>query len=293
MLGIFWIVLASFLWATDALIRYPLTGSGLSATTIVFYEHLFLTLIFLPFLFKHRERFFKTTISEIFYFLIIGGIGSAFSTIAFTKAFTLINPSLVILLQKFQPIVAILLARVVLGETLNNKFIFWAGICIVGAVLISYRDLMIAFSGDLFSSTAFMGYGLVAFSVIGWGASTVFGKKLSENYTHQELMCGRFLTAFVCILPLLSSPEAKLNIDMLSIGKIALMVLLSGLLAMFFYYKGLKKISAKTCALAELFFPFAAVLINWIFLGQSLTELQLAGGALLLIGSSIVQINHY
>lgn len=293
MLGVLWIVLASFLWATDALIRYPLTGLGFSATTIVFYEHLLLTVIFLPFLLSHRERFFKTTVSEIFYFLIIGGIGSAFSTIAFTKAFTLINPSLVILLQKFQPIIAILLARVVLGETLSNKFIFWAGVCLAGAVLISYKDLMSAFGGDLFSSTAFMGYGLVAISVIGWGASTVFGKKLSENYTHQEIMCGRFITAFICILPLVSSPEVKLNIDMMSIGKIAIMVLLSGLLAMFFYYKGLKKISAKTCALAELFFPFAAVIVNWIFLGQSLSEVQLAGGALLLIGSSIVQLNHY
>lgn len=293
MLGVLWIILASFLWATDALIRYPLTSLGISAISIVFYEHLFLTLIFIPFVFKHRERFFKTTVSEIFYFLIIGGLGSAFSTIAFTKAFTLINPSLVILLQKFQPIVAILLARVVLGETLNNKFIFCAAICLLGAVLISYNDLLSAFRGDLFSSTAFMGYGLVAFSVVGWGASTVFGKKLSENYTHQEIMCGRFLTAFVCILPLLTSPENKLNIDMLSIGKIAIMVLLSGLLAMFFYYKGLKKISAKTCALAELFFPFSAVVVNWIFLGQSLSEVQLIGGGLLLLGSSIAQINHY
>jgi drug/metabolite transporter (DMT)-like permease len=45
-------------------------------------------------------------------------------------------------------------------------------------------------------------------------------------------------------------------------GKVTLMVLVSGLLAMYIYYQGLRKISARACTLAEMFFPFMAVIVN-------------------------------
>ena len=39
-------------------------------------------------------------------------------------------------------------------------------------------------------------------SVVGWGATTVFGKKLSmEGYDEKEIMAGRFLIGFITMLP--------------------------------------------------------------------------------------------
>jgi len=293
MIGIFFVILSCFLWATDALFRYPLVGTGLPALKIVFFEHVILSLIFIPFLLKHRERFFKTTIAEIFYFFIIGGVGSALATFSFTEAFAILNPSQVILFQKFQPLIAILLARFVLGETINGKFLSCAALCLVGAFMISYPDLGKLFEGDVFSQKTLMGYFWVSISVIGWGAATVFGKKLSDTYTNTEVMCGRFLMALLCLIPFALNKQFTFSLSGEVFWRILVMVLLSGLLAMYFYYKGLGKISAKACALTELFFPFSAVIVNWIFLGQSLSEIQLIGGGLLLVGSSIIQINHY
>jgi hypothetical protein len=48
---------------------------------------------------------------------VIGGVGSAIATVAFTESFQFLNPSLVILLQKMQPVVAITLAAIVLALT--------------------------------------------------------------------------------------------------------------------------------------------------------------------------------
>jgi drug/metabolite transporter (DMT)-like permease len=42
-----------------------------------------------------------------------------------------------------------------------------------------------------------------------------------------------------------------------------------------------------------MFFPFMAVIINWLFLGASLSPAQLLGGILLLIGSVIIQLKQY
>jgi drug/metabolite transporter (DMT)-like permease len=120
-LGVGLIIVACAFWAVDSLIRYPLLGSGVSAYSIVFYEHLVLTGIFSVVFFKSIKDVTKAKASHLFFLGFIGIVGSAYATLAFTKAFTLLNPSLVILLQKFQPLVAILLARVVLGENIKKS----------------------------------------------------------------------------------------------------------------------------------------------------------------------------
>ncbi len=299
MSGVFFIILACFLWAFDALIRYPLVGQGITPIQIVFIEHALLTIIFIPILFKLRAKIWKAQISHLFYFLIVGGMGSAIATLAFTKAFTFLNPSLVIILQKFQPVVAILLARLFLGEMIQKKFIFWALVCLVGGFCISFSDLFEqipkAFSrGDLFGETALMGYFLVMISVGGWGAATVFGKKLSTcGYDHKEIMCGRFIFGFFSLLPIFLASNQSLELAPINYGKISAMVMISGLCAMYCYYVGLQKISARASALAEMFFPFAAVVVNWIFLGSVLAPSQLVGGALLLLGSTVIQYKRY
>jgi drug/metabolite transporter (DMT)-like permease len=62
---------------------------------------------------------------------------------------------------------------------------------------------------------------------------------------------------------------------------------------MWLYYQGLKKISAKSTAIAEMFFPFFAVIVNWIFLEKQLTEIQLIGGGILILGSLVIQLKKY
>lgn len=300
MQGFLLVVAACALWALDTLIRYPLMQGGVDAISIVFYEHLILTIISSVVFFKSFKKIWQAKTSHYFYFFIIGAIGSALATLAFTKAFSVLNPSLVILLQKFQPIVAILLARQVLKEEINKMFILWAAVCLVGAFFISYEDLLKLGSsgksiyGLLVKPGAFQGYALVAFSIVGWAASTVFGKKLGkEGYSDEQIMAGRFMMGFICIVPFAMTTQETFGHSVDVYGKISLMVLVSGLLAMYLFYQGLRRISARACSLAEMFFPFMAVIVNWLFLGASLTPIQLFGGALLLLGSLVIQLKRY
>jgi len=296
MSGVFFIIGACLLWALDTLFRYPLLGQGITAEIIVFHEHLFLTIIFLPFLYKNREKIWKAQFNHVLYFAFIGGLGSAVGTLAFTKAFSLINPSLVILLQKLQPLVAIILAKLLLKEEVKGKFIFWALFCLVGGALISYDDILPAFQikGELFDSKAAQGYALALLAVVSWGAATVFGKKLSlSGYSETEIMSGRFVMGLIFLIPLLATGEISFLSNNMVRGKILLMVLVSGIFGMYLYYRGLKRLPARLCALAEMFFPFCAIAINWIFLNQSLSMLEMCGGALLLLGSTVIQLKHY
>ena len=300
LLGFVFILSACALWAIDTLIRYPLLYSGVDAFSIVFYEHLMLSIIFIVVFYKSIPKFWDSKVSHLVYFLIIGGIGSALSTLAFTKAFQYLNPSLVILLQKFQPIIAISLARIVLREKIDKRFIFWGIVCLFGGLLISYEDISNVFfskqgfSHLLFHENALTGYLLVAFSVTGWGASTVFGKKLLQvGYQDEQVMGGRFLIGFLCLLPMIPFQDNLFTHSVDVFSKISLMVLLSGFLAMYLYYHGLRKISARACSLTEMFFPFMAVIVNWFFLDAVLSPIQIVGGSLLLIGSVVIQLKRY
>lgn len=141
MAGTFLVILACLLWGMDTLIRYPLVERGINPITIVFYEHCILTLIFSLGLIPNIKRIGELKLSDVFSFLIIGGVGSAIATVAFTESFQYLNPSLVILLQKFQPVVAIILAAIVLKEEIQKQFLVWAAVCLVGGLLISSPDI--------------------------------------------------------------------------------------------------------------------------------------------------------
>jgi drug/metabolite transporter (DMT)-like permease len=289
-----YIALGTFMWSLDTLIRYPLLGS-VRPDTMVFIEHGFLVIYFLPLLFINKFNFKKLNKSAILGFVIIGMLGSAASTLAFTKAFSLINPSLVILLQKLQPLVVILLSAVLLKEKISKNFFVFGGLAFVGAFLISYPDIapLLNYSfSDLLNlqQGLVLGYALTLFAVVGWGASTVFGKKLSSSgFSEYDIMSGRFIFGFIFLLLFClqakSLPTGQITIEQYL--KILLMVFISGLLGMYFYYKGLKQITAHMGSIAELFFPFSAVTINWIFLGKALQPIQIAG-ALVLISASLM-----
>ena len=231
-------------------------------------------------------------------FFVIGVLGSALSTLSFTKAFSLLNPSIVIILQKFQPVVAITLSHLFLKEKINKGFILWALVCIFGGLVISYQQVFTSLDLKTLKISfakpeALMGVAYSLFAVLGWGSATVFGKRLSESgLSSPEVMSGRFIFGLIGVsffLPLM-------NFEMVSgefFSKITLLVFLSGVIGIYFYYRGLNMIPAKLATLAELFFPLCAVIINWLFLHSTLDYIQIIGGVILILGSTIIQLKKY
>jgi drug/metabolite transporter (DMT)-like permease len=284
----------------DTLIRYPLVESGINPVTIVFYEHCILALIFSAGLLPNIRRIGELRLADIFSFLVIGCLGSAIATVAFTESFRYLNPSLVILLQKLQPVVAIGLAAIVLKEELQKQFVAWTCVCLVGGLLVSSPDierfysLIVSNFGAVSSDVALRGYGLVGVSILGWGATTVFGKRLSMvGFETRSIMGGRFLMGLMALIPFVHFDRGLILPRGEDYLRILIMVIISGALAMWLYYQGLQRLSAKTTAVAEMFFPFFAIIVNWIFLGKELTQLQLIGGAILIFGSFVIQIKKY
>jgi drug/metabolite transporter (DMT)-like permease len=285
-------MLASLLWALDTLVRYPLLFGGVSASSIVLAEHLLLVAIFFPAMRSGFWQFWKLKPLHLFSFLVIGSLGSAIATIAFTRAFFVMNPSLVILLQKLQPIVAIALAKLFLKESLGPRFLLWAGVCLVGGALVSFGTSIPDFKS--FDWAQWEGVPRALVAVIGRGASTVFGKILTrDGFSSKQILAGRYGIGLIAVIPYYVTGNAILLTGTENWGKMGIMVFVTGILSMFFYYRGLNRVPAKVATLAEMSYPFCAIAVNWVFLGHTLEPIQLLGGALLVAGATVVQRGRY
>jgi drug/metabolite transporter (DMT)-like permease len=279
----YFIFIAAMLWATDAPFRMYLTKS-LNSNFIVLAEHFVDVLFVLPLLVPALSGLKQLRAKEWLAVLFIAVCGSALASVAFTQAFHYVNPSVAILLQKLQPFIAISLAAGILKEKLTFRYWEWALSAIAGAYLISFPGLRPElFPGEQFNPNIIgVGYALLAAFL--WGASTVFGKYVLKNTDFKLMTSLRFVIAFIALLilnwathsiPPLETVTAK---DWLFIVVIAVT---SGVVALFIYYKGLEQTKASVATIAELGFPMAAVIVNWIFLDASLVPMQLVGMSIL------------
>jgi drug/metabolite transporter (DMT)-like permease len=290
MTGTFYIMIACLTWALDTLIRYPLLAKGYSTLNIVLLEHLTLVCLTLPILWRHRKALCSLNALSMGSLFFIGGIGSAIGTLAFTQAFHYLNPTVVILLQKLQPLVAILGAYYLLKETIHRYFLHWAAVILGGSLLMMWPDILslnLGYHTESNTHDLLLGYGFTLLSVFAWGMATVCGRYLSQrNLPSNAILAGRFLFGLIVLLGVsVSQPDLITKLPTSDLGWIVIMALLSGLVGMWLYYLGLKSVPAHLATLVEMIFPIFAALINWAFLNMSLNRYQMVGGAILIIGN--------
>ncbi len=281
--GLLLVIAGSILWGTDSLFRRPLT-QHLSPITIVFLEHVVLVMVMLPLLLGVRKELARLNRKDWISLIFIAIGGSVAATSLFTFAIKYGNPSVTVLLQKTQPVFAILLARWFLAEKPGRWFWMLLLPALSGAYLVAIPDWRAGFAIDS-RQTAFVIAAIAASSL--WGASTVFGRYMVARLPVLVLTGLRFALALpvLSVLYLLQVRDHRqLPGTLPSAAAIIAMALIPGLVALICYYKGLKSTPASYASVGELAFPVTAAVTNWIVLDVVLTPSQ-ALGALLLIAS--------
>ncbi len=274
------VAVGAAMWGTDGILRVPLLEVA-SPSQIVLLEHLVLLLYSVPAVLLGWRYFRGLGTVQWVALLVIGWGGSALATLLFTTAFAVGNPTVVILLQKTQPLFAIALAAILLRERLGWAYWPCFAVAMVGAYLISFGDLgpfRALTSAELLTAALALGAALL------WGSSTVLGRLVLKDMPFHALTGARLLLA----VPLLASiVVAQGAIGGLSAGftaepgRVILLALIPGLLALLLYYRGLTGTRASYATLAELAFPATAVVLNWTFLGIGVSANQILGFVLL------------
>jgi len=288
------VFLAAMLWATDAPFRAELT-QGLSSSFIVLAEHGVNLLFAIPVLLFNWRSLGSLRKNEWAAILAIAIGGSALASVAFTQAFHYVNPSVAILLQKVQPLIAIALAALFLREQLHKNFWIWALVALGGAYLISFPQLEPKlYEGEVFNPNT-IGVLLSLSAAVLWGASTVLGKYALRMTAFQTLTALRFSVAFVFLLTLSLVQDTIPEVASIAPSDwlfIAIIAAVSGAASLSLYYYGLQYTKASIATIAELGFPLAAVFVNAYFIASIPEEGLYFGlhlgqwiGTLLLLGA--------
>jgi DME family drug/metabolite transporter len=272
-----WLVaLAAALWGTDGLLRLPLAGQ-LPAATIVFWEHLLVVIVLVPLLPSAFRAFRAATGRERLALVVIGAGASAVATALFTQAFSYGDPVTPLVLQKLQPVVAIVAAAALLGERMRPGYWLFAIPALVGAWLVSFPD---PFS---VAPTALVAALLAIAAAVLWAIGTVLGRMVSVRLRSRDVTVLRFAIGLPAALVVLLLNGAPIAVSPAQLGPLALLALIPGLLALALYYVGLRGTAASRATLAELAFPLTAALIGVGFLGSHLSATQWIGLAVVLV----------
>lgn len=283
--GPYLVFFAALLWASDAPFRVHLTQS-LPSDLIVLLEHVVVLIILIPFVPSIITDIKKLHWQQYIALLFIGVGGSALALVLFTESFNYMNPSVVILLQKLQPLIAIALAIGILKEHTPVAFWKWSILALGSAYLISFPDLVPQlYEGEVFNPHI-VGALLAVSAAFLWGTATVLGKYVLDTVSFKTVTVLRFLIAFLFLFGYnyttgsLSVIASVTYTDWLYIGIISIT---SGVVAMYIYYRGLSTAKASVATIAELGFPMGAVVINYVFLDALLAPVQILGMVVLII----------
>lgn len=285
------VIIAAALWGIDGIILRPALYS-LPVPLVVLIESGIVALILSPLFFRNFSVLKSLAKRDWISFIGVGLLGGAIGTMAITKALfyvNFVNLSVVILIQKLQPVFALALAAIILKERLPKIFFLWAALAVAGAFFMTFGLALPNFStGDKTIIAAALSL-IAAFS---FGSSTVLSKLALKNVGFELGTYLRFLISAVIMLIIASASGDVTKIGAVSStqwGVFFLIAFTTGGAAIFLYYYGLKKISASVATICELAFPLTAVVLDYIVRGTVLTLIQWFGVALLLF--SILKVS--
>lgn len=280
------IIIAAALWGLDGIVLRPSLYT-LPVPLVVFVESSIVAILLSPFFVKKIQSLKHLQAKDWLSFFAVALFGGAIGTMAITKALfyvNFVNLSVVVLIQKLQPIFAILLAALLLKERLKKEFFLWATVALAGAYFMTFGlKIPNIYAGDK-TPIAVLFSLIAAFS---FGSSTVFSKRALKNVGFEMGTYLRFLISTLVMIILVTSLGEFQQISKVTNHQWIIFLIIAfttGGPAIFLYYYGLKSTPASISAICELSFPLTAVMLEYFVRGNIMTLDQWIGVALLLFG---------
>jgi DME family drug/metabolite transporter len=281
--GVVLIAVAAAMWGTDPILRKPL-GHTTTSTTIVFGEHVILVVLTLPLLLPSLRAVFRAGPRYVAAAIAIGAGASALATILFTEALfhgDFVTP---VVIQKIQPLVAVLGAAVVLGERPRPRFAWFLVPALLGFWLVNQEHPLAPTAHGLIPILQALAAAIL------WALGTVLGRYLGRELAFQQILTLRFFFGLVASAIALFVMHTKAYAGAHDSLWIAYLAVVTGLVALALYYFGLKRTPAVLASLAELTYPAIAVIAGIYAYNSHLRWTQWIGVALIVAVVSLLPV---
>lgn len=294
-LGWILIVIAATMWGIDGILLTPryFSYGFFDVKFIVFVSHLVPTIILSILFFGEYKKIKYFEKNDFIYYGLIALFGGTIGTLSIVKALQLSNfsLSLVTVIQKMQPIFAVILAYFLLNEKPKKRFyiIFVITLISLYFLIFGLNNPTLLPKNNL--SAAF--YSLLA--AVSFGSSTVFGKKIVNKFSFVTTTFYRFLFTTIISGILLvifsksSIESARIYFSNSNIYTLTIIIAVYSLSAILLYYKGMITTKATYATICELAYPLSSVIVEAIVFKRILSSIQLLFAAILVI--SIFNLN--
>ncbi len=291
------VAVAATLWASDAYFRNQLIGH-LTATEIVVAEDALVTLFLLPILIGGSHELRRLGPRGWLAVGIIAAGAQSVATILFTASFQAAATYRVFaetfVLQQTQPLIAIVLAWIVLGERRRPWFWPAAAVAVVAVYLVVFAQDPTAPVSALQKGRVEVGLLALGAAVL-WASGTVLGRFALGSISFWSMTALRFTLALPVLIAIALAQNGMSAFSHYRfsdfVPNLFAIALVPGLLALLLYYRALSRTPASLATIAEMAYPVAATLIAsapppWGF-NQPVYGVQIAG-TVMLIGVIIV-----
>lgn len=286
------VAIAAMLWGIDGVLLTPQLGN-LNICFVVFIIH-FIPLIIMSIAFpKEYGRLRTMSSSDVFYFVLVALFGAVLGTLSIVKALFLMNfnsLSVIVLLQKLQPVFAIILAAILLKEKIRKNFVLWAVIALAASYLLTFGWSLPDFEGEQSNLLKASLWSLLA--AFSFGCSTVFSKKALVRFSFVTSTFYRYFFATVISLVIVLCSGHLFDFTLVTQRNwlfIGIICLTTGSGAIFLYYYGLRNIRAMLSTFIELLNPITAVVLDRFINGTCYSSIQWISAAVMLF--AIIRLN--
>ncbi|MCK9400865.1 MAG: DMT family transporter [Bacteroidales bacterium] len=285
------ISLAATMWGLDGVVLTPRLYN-LDVGLVVFILHALPFLLMHSFLYQQYKYLKKFSRQDYLVILLIALFGGAIGTLSIVKALFLINfkeLSIVVLLQKLQPVFAISLAALILKERLNKYFIIWASVALLSGYFLTFGLEIPELKTGSNTAISAMYALLAAFS---FGSSTVFSKMILQRYSYKTATFYRYGFTSLIMLLYITVFGKTVQFDQVTTTNWIIFLVIAfttGSGAIFLYYFGLNHIKASLAVMCELFFPISTIVFDYIFNDSRLSLVQWISAGLMVF--AIININ--
>lgn len=274
-LGVFSILLASVMWATEpvfAKLSYQ-TADFLQTSAIRAIFAALTGLIYIILTKKAHFRINKQQFSTLVYIAIVGVL---FADLMYFFALTQVSVINAVIIGHMQPIFIILIGflalkqdKLTIFDYIGILFMLLSGVLVTTKTLENLLTLNLGSFGDL----------LVLSATIAWATTAIAMRKYLKEMHAGLITVYRFFFAalFFVIYLMVTSSISISNIYQVVIGIVA------GV-GTILYYEGLKRIKAAQVSGIELSTPFFAAILGFFILGETVTAMQIVGIFLLFVG---------
>ena len=274
LLGVTLVVISAILWGVDGVVLTPRLFN-LPVPFVVLLLHLLPFLLMSVFFYKEFRNLKDFTKLDYIGFGLIGLFGGALGTLAIVKALFLVNfqsLTIVVLLQKLQPVFAIILTKLILKEKLGNRFIPWSILALIAGYIMTFGFGLPNLSAGNYMVASFYAV-LAAFS---FGSATVFGKFVLNKWSFKTALFYRygFTTVIMSIIVIVGGGADFSAVTSNNWLILIITTFTTGAFAIALYYYGLKYISAHVATMCELAFPVSSAILDYFINKSILSPVQ-------------------